>query len=152
LQATPIDHSPVRMPLDRLFSSDRLIYRYLENTPESREHYLSVLLKDPETYGQSSYRLLSPLTLDDINKTFSGAAATLLSVVIHLKHEDGREPTAQDPPVGWLALESPAISRQHRSCSLSITISPDYQGKGYGSESITWALNWAFGVAGMHSV
>jgi len=140
------------MSLDRLFTSDRLIYRALENTLESREHYLSVLLQDPETFGQSSNTLLKPVTANDLEKTFSGAADAFLAVVIHLKTENGKEPTANNPPVGWLSLDSPPASRHHRSCTLGITIASAYQGKGYGTEAITWVVDWAFRVAGMHAV
>jgi len=140
------------MSLDRLFSSDRLIYRALENTPESRAHYHSVLLQDPETFGQSSNWLLKPPTTNDLEKTFSGAVDVFLSVVIHFKPENGKEPTPNNPPVGWLSLDSSPVSRHHRSCTMGITIASAYQGKGYGTEAITWAVDWAFRVAGMHAV
>ncbi|KAE9369343.1 GNAT family acetyltransferase, partial [Stipitochalara longipes BDJ] len=141
------------MPLSHLFSSDRLIYRALENTSESRDHFRNVVLKDSETFGQASFnKLLKPLTSNDLEKTFSGAADVFLAVVIHLQNEDRKEPTPGTPPVGWLSLDSPPASRHHRSCTMGITISTDYQRKGYGTEAITWAVNWAFRVAGMHAV
>ena len=31
-------------------------------------------------------------------------------------------------------------------------IQSEYQGKGYGTEAIQWALNWAFQMAGLHRV
>ena len=111
-----------------------------------------MLLKDPETFGQSSSTLLKPLTVDALEKTFSGAADVFLSVVIHLKLDHGQEPAPNNPPLGWLSLDSPPKSRHHRSCSLGIVIASGYQGKGYGTEAITWALDWAFRIAGMHAV
>lgn len=139
------------MSFDRLFSSTRLIYRALENTPENRDHFLDGVLKDPATLGQSSNKLLKPLTSNDVEKTFSGAADAFLSVVIYLKQEVG-EPTPETPPVGWLSLDSHPVSRHHRSCTMGITISTEYQEMGYGTEAITWAVDWAFRVAGMHAV
>jgi GNAT superfamily N-acetyltransferase len=139
------------MSFDHLFSSDRLIYRALENTPENREHFLNVVLKDPATFGQCFNKLLKPLTSNNVEKTFSGAADAFLSVVIYLKQE-ARGPTLETPPVGWLSLDSHPASRHHRSCTLGITIRTEYQGMGYGTETITWAVDWAFRVAGMHAV
>lgn len=38
----------------------------------------------------------------------------------------------------------------HRRTELGITILPGYQGKGYGRETIEWALDYAFRRAGLH--
>lgn len=40
----------------------------------------------------------------------------------------------------------------HRNAGLSIELLNTYQGKGYGSEAIFWALNWAFQIAGLHRI
>ena len=39
-----------------------------------------------------------------------------------------------------------------RYSELGIGLLPGYQGKGFGSEAIKWALRWAFGSAGLHRV
>lgn len=35
---------------------------------------------------------------------------------------------------------------------MGIVLNAAHQGQGHGTEAITWALDWAFGVAGLHSV
>jgi hypothetical protein len=139
------------MSFDHLFSSYRLIYRNVENTAENRGCYLNMVLNDPTTFGQSVNRLLKPLSAADVDKTFSGAADAFLSVVIFLKQE-GAQPALGTTPVGWLSLDSHPSSRHHRSCTLGITIATDFQDKGYGTEAITWVVDWAFRVAGMYAV
>lgn len=41
---------------------------------------------------------------------------------------------------------------QNRGAKMGISIRPEDQGKGYGSEAIQWALEWAFVHAGLHRV
>jgi RimJ/RimL family protein N-acetyltransferase len=140
------------MSFDHLFSSDRLIYRALEDTTENKEHFRNVMLNDPNTVGQSVNRLLKPLTSADVDRSFSGASESFLSVIMYLKPEGAHPSSPTTPPVGWLSLDSHPTSRHHRSCTMGITISTDYQGQGYGTEAIIWALDWAFRIAGMHAV
>jgi hypothetical protein len=45
------------MLVDRLFSSDQLIYRALDYTAKAKEHFLNMMLNDPTTFGQSTNRL-----------------------------------------------------------------------------------------------
>ncbi|KAH7551890.1 acyl-CoA N-acyltransferase [Bipolaris maydis] len=40
----------------------------------------------------------------------------------------------------------------HRTMEIALDILPAYQGKGYGSEAINWALDFGFRRAGLHSV
>lgn len=54
--------------------------------------------------------------------------------------------------IGWLTLDSHTLTRHHRSCTLGIMLASAYQGQGYGTEAINWALDWAFRVAAMHAV
>lgn len=41
---------------------------------------------------------------------------------------------------------------QHRNTEIGLGILPEFQGKGYGSEAINWALDYAFRLAGLHRV
>lgn len=62
--------------------------------------------------------------------------------------------TLEDPiPIGTISLtaSTPSLAH-HRKTSLGVTIASPYQGKGYGSEVILWALEWAFRHANMHRV
>jgi RimJ/RimL family protein N-acetyltransferase len=40
----------------------------------------------------------------------------------------------------------------HRFTEIGLDILPEYQGKGYGGEAITWALDYAFRLAGLNRV
>lgn len=70
--------------------------------------------------------------------------------------EEEEEAAAEEelPPtaIGWLTLSCPALTLHHRSCTLGIMIGSAHQGRGYGTEAINWALDWAFRVAAMHAV
>jgi RimJ/RimL family protein N-acetyltransferase len=46
----------------------------------------------------------------------------------------------------------PKKTAHHRATELGIDILPAYQGKGYGAEAISWALDYAFRRAGLHRV
>jgi hypothetical protein len=84
------------MSFDLLFSSDHLIYRALENTPENIEHFLDVVLQE--------------LTSNDVDKTFSGATDAFLSVVKYLKQE-GAEPTPDTRQLGgFLSTRIPSLA------------------------------------------
>ena len=55
--------------------------------------------------------------------------------------------------IGQLHLSAlPPHMTHHRSTELGIDILPAYQGRGYGSEAIEWALDYAFRRAGLHRV
>jgi len=62
--------------------------------------------------------------------------------------------TANKPiPIGVISLMAiEANLAHHRSTSLGLQIAPPYQGQGYGSEVILWALDWAFRHANLHRV
>ncbi|CAG5155682.1 uncharacterized protein ALTATR162_LOCUS3782 [Alternaria atra] len=55
--------------------------------------------------------------------------------------------------VGEIHLSAlPMHKQHHRNTEIGLDILPKYQGKGYGSEAIYWALNYAFRRAGLHRV
>jgi RimJ/RimL family protein N-acetyltransferase len=56
-------------------------------------------------------------------------------------------------PIGVLLIyEVPSELRHHRSVTFGIEIKPGQQGYGYGTETVRWALDWAFKTAGLHRV
>lgn len=162
--------TPGRLSFDQLFRSKRLIFRALENSPEHTAFIRDVMADDPETYAQSTNRLLVPLTADDVENDVEGLAKCLLAAVICLVPEQDTEESEDEgrghspseaggstarhglTAVGWLTLDCHALTRHHRSCTLGIMIASAHQGEGYGTEAINWALDWAFRVAGMHAV
>ncbi|KAF2157257.1 acyl-CoA N-acyltransferase [Myriangium duriaei CBS 260.36] len=56
-------------------------------------------------------------------------------------------------PIGYICLSgSESHNAHHRHTMIGLTVASKYQGKGYGSEAIKWALNWAFVHANIHRV
>lgn len=156
---------PGRMSFDHLFRSKRLVFRALENSPEHTTFIRDVMVDDPETYAQSTNRLLVPLSVDDVEHDVAGLAKSLLAVVICLLPEAAEESDDEHErshevgstrhgltAIGWLTLDCHTLTRHHRSCTLGIMIASAHQGEGYGTEAINWAMDWAFRVAGMHAV
>lgn len=98
------------------------------------------------------------------------AEKTLLGAVIWLPHTEGTTKdeikTLKEKSVhGGAMVEEYGIaigeihlsrlapdSVHHRFTEIGLDILPDYQGKGYGGEAITWALDYAFRRAGLHRV
>ena len=56
-------------------------------------------------------------------------------------------------PIGQIHLNGSSLrTTHHRRTELGLDILPQYQGQGYGSEAIRWALDYAFSRTGMHKV
>jgi len=76
---------------------------------------------------------------------------TLLGVMICLR-SDGNE-TEKPRAIGAMHLcKSGDGMAHHRNTEIGIEILEEFQGKGYGSEAITWILEWAFKRLGLHRV
>jgi len=59
----------------------------------------------------------------------------------------------QPTPIGIIHLMSAEATRaHHRATELGISIHPAHQSRGYGSEAILWALEFAFKHANLHRV
>lgn len=189
--------NPARMAsFDHLFRTKRLVFRAMENSSEHTNFIRDMMVDDPETYAQSTNRLLSPLAYDDVENDIAGLVKSLLAVIICLRPEhDDRHQDVEDEEreededeeeeveeeeqqprrrahhhhhqrqhhgagadgdhltaIGWLTLDCHALTLHHRSCTLGIMLGSAHQGRGYGTEAIDWALDWAFRVAGMHAV
>lgn len=152
---------------DHLFHTKRLVFRALENSGEHTAFIRDLMVDDPETYAQSTNRLLAPLAYDDVENDIAGLVKSLLAVIIYLRPEHGGQHDDDDhaeetqskrkqsedlTAIGWLTLDCHALTLHHRSCTLGIIIASAHQGEGYGTEAIHWALDWAFRVAGMHAI
>lgn len=139
------------MAFNHLFRSKRLIFRGIENNAEDKSFYYNMILNDPVGYAQSSNVLLKPPSLDDIGKSLESSQDSLFQVVICLQPSED-DVNAKPIPIGQISLHAHPKTRHHRSCALGIMIGAPYQGKGYGTEAIQWALDWAFRAANMHAV
>jgi GNAT superfamily N-acetyltransferase len=160
--------------MENAFRSTRLIYRALEGNDEDKKFMHESIQLDPVNFKQSDARLFrpQPKRLSD-NTTALIAKLPFLSVMLCLPDtspdvfpsavktdtadkstediKDGSEPKLI--PIGFICLsDSRGETYQHRSSTLGISIAKSYQGKGYGSEGINWALDWASRFGGLHSI
>jgi RimJ/RimL family protein N-acetyltransferase len=168
--------------METAFCSSHLTYRAIEDNDEYRKFLHTAIQADPVTFAQSDNRLFRPQTNETSNSmTSSTSSKALLGVMICLqssnldpshqeqinkleqaveKHQSdddlsGHAAQKETKPIsiGFLCLSgSSPGTQQHRNSNLGIAIAKPYQGQGYGSEAINWALDWAFNFGGLHSV
>lgn len=150
------------------FRSERLVYRALAGADD--DAFLMRLLGDAETYGNLSAGVARPFTQGMIEEKRKRFASLFLFVIICLPSsgvgaasgatrlqddaEEGAEKAQTPPtPIGMLMLvEDDKNEPQHRNTRLGLAFEGPYRGRGYGSESIEWALEWAFETAGLHRI
>jgi RimJ/RimL family protein N-acetyltransferase len=157
--------------------SKRLVYRAVEDNEEDRKYCHDVFHNDPVILGQAYLELFKPQSRRMSTDLFAlWPKDKLLAVLICLpssspemiaeSHEGGRGvseketnevgKTTSSPkpvPIGAVTLTRaiPEL-QQHRRTELGVIIAAPYRGKGYGSEAINWAVDWAFEFAGLHRV
>lgn len=143
-----------KMPssLQNAFRSDRLLYRAIENNEADKDWYHTQIQNDPVGFALGDSNLLRPQIKSRNDEALLDAQKGLLGVMICLP-----APTAAEDatPIGILTLNDENGSNyrhHHRLAVLSIAIAPDYQDKGYGGETIRWAVDWAFLRANIHSI
>ena len=137
--------------------TERFYFRAWD-TSRDKDWYITIH-SDPRVYYNTFKGTFQPMkkgTLDPVIHEFDKA---LLCVVICRKPSPGLN-TADQPAadsdedrIGILLIKSiPPNLAQNRCADLGIELAFDAQGKGYGTEVLRWALNWAFGMANLHRV
>ncbi|KAF2156202.1 putative GNAT family acetyltransferase [Myriangium duriaei CBS 260.36] len=150
-----------------VWASDRLIYRAVENDDEA---FMIEINAHETDYLNASPYLPRPIGKKSTEGALKWLQESLLGVIVCLPPEgvdaaavspavltDTNKDAAKDKPkptpIGFISLSnSPPHFAHHRNTSMAITIASKYQGKGYGSEGIKWALEWAFMHANLHRV
>lgn len=147
------------------FRSERLIYRQMQKN-DSDKDFVSSFYFDPVSRGLAGGLMLhdkdTKSRREDVETMITHA---MLAVVICLPPEkepeeaeqsDGMErrrvESERSTPIGWLRLSKTKEDYPRRFTALGINIHERYQNKGYGSESVNWALDWAFNFAGAYKV
>ena len=136
-----------------LYQSERLTYRAY-NVPKDDDFYHS-MHADPAVFLNTWKGLPRPITKKTIEHIRAMFEDGLLCVVICTKPlsmtASGAEPEPE--PIGVLTIRSISPDLAHNRCGdLGIELRADTHGKGYGSEALRWALNWAFETANLHRV
>lgn len=144
------------------FESERLVFRIFRRSRIEDLHWFNTeIASDYVTRLMSSAdRLIQPFTSaehEQQDKTISEDA--LLSVIICRKVTDIPlgQPLGQplETRIGIMQLTGEAIAvttRHNRKTRLLVQICRCARGRKFGFEAVNWALNWAFGTAGMHRV
>lgn len=161
------------------FRSARLLYRTVEDDDGDFVHSVE---SDPAVSGNSKVDLLKPASKRGATGLLHFMQETaLLGVIICLQpsptpshppavesatvttfmsstRQTNKKPRSTERrdanPIGYISLshELGPANPHHRNASISISLASDYQGQGYGTEAINWALDWAFEIAGLHRV
>lgn len=129
------------------FRSPRLAYRLVE--PDDEAFFLK-MQQDPIALRNSNAQIFKPASKKDARDFMKAVEEALLGVVILLPSPDS---VSKVISIGVIHL-SPLRQdlAHHRFTEIGINILKPYQNKGYGTEAINWALDWAFQTAGMHRV
>lgn len=134
---------------DNPFRSERLLYRAVES-PDDDTLFQRIQSEPAELQNSNAFLMRPQSRKDAANYQKYVAEEALIGVVICLLPSG---PDKAAVPIGTVHLApfKPTMSH-HRFTELGINILNAYHGKGYGSEAILWALQWAFQVAGVHRV
>jgi RimJ/RimL family protein N-acetyltransferase len=160
--------------MDKAFTSPRLTYRAFEDSDEHKNFFHKSIQSDPTNFAQSDISLFRPQSLKASNESFTNISKALLAVMIYItpdtnsstskgeeqkqdidvKEEKDTVEKKEDVPIGFFCLANTfgPTNNHHRTCTLGIAIASPYHNRGYGSEAINWALDWAFRFGNIHSV
>jgi GNAT superfamily N-acetyltransferase len=150
------------------FASARLTYRSIRAADSAIFNAITADTIGFINSNTSNIHLPSDTDTTDFMKYC--ADKCLLGAVVWLSHPDGitkdeikalkeaseyGEATVEGwgTAIGQLHLTRLAPDAvHHRYTEIAIDILPEFQGKGYGSEAVTWALDYAFRRANLHRV
>ncbi|KAI0384785.1 acyl-CoA N-acyltransferase [Hypomontagnella monticulosa] len=160
------------------WKSERLVYRALQDNDADHTFMHEAIAGDPVGFPLAYPEVFRPQSKAMTATLLTAMRNKSLSVVICLPADEPREAASKGQsnhpqtlqtggrkdsntqreiltplPIGILTLSGPKQENyQHRKTMLGINIISAYQGKGYGSEAINWALDWAFRFGGFHRV
>lgn len=153
------------------FQSARLVFRAIE---EEDDPFLQSMNNDHIARMNAYCGQPKPSSKTSAKGIREWLAENLLGVIVCLNpefaEEDTRPPSGTLPittastgfginqdlqpiPIGWLGLMgTEAGYLHHRETAISITLHQSHRGHGYGREAIEWALDYSFGLMGLHRV
>lgn len=151
-----------------VWKSERLVYRGVE--PED-DPVLYKISNNPESFMNSAPFLPTPRTQKSAVEFREWLSSCTMAAAMCLpapqssddaadkKSDKTSDKTADKPSdkpvaIGFISLEKPGMPQLQflRRTEISLTILPEYQGQGYGTEALNWVLRWAFQHANMHRV
>lgn len=140
----------LKRPVEKTFVSERLVFRSVE-ADDAQKFY--EMIGEPGCMELGLPKIPRPANRKQVDEFVAKVQpSALLFVFICLREssEDGH-PIA-GTPIGSinLSLPSPDAKAGHRTSSLGVFLVEAYRSKGYGSEAVTWAMDWAFNYSGIH--
>ncbi|KAF4966591.1 hypothetical protein FSARC_5755 [Fusarium sarcochroum] len=144
--------------IDKAFQSERLVFRTPENNDEDRDFLFTHLENDPLNASLGDLNLLRPKTKKSVEEFIVQMQKATLPIVMCLSTEEAKkhDKDASGPvTIGYMVLGwggKPPNRDHHRNIAIGLTIAEPFQNKGYGGETINWALDWAFRFGGYHRV
>jgi RimJ/RimL family protein N-acetyltransferase len=149
------------------FRSERLVYQALENNDSEKKWFYKLQL-EPVGVGQSNNRIFRPYNREGTDKMFESITkSALIAVKIYLpkspnnneQHDDKTDSKSKQPsgesavnPIGFVSLHVEGPRESSHSGMIGIQMFEEYTGKGYGSETINWIVDWAFRFANLHRI
>ncbi|KAJ5837101.1 hypothetical protein N7447_003127 [Penicillium robsamsonii] len=141
--------------LGELSKSSRLIYRAPESSEEDIAFFHNHIVNDDVIKALGGRRLPRPYPKKATEEFIKSLQESILGVVICLPQDSPEaEQTSQPVPIGCVSVVSltgPGYAH-HRNAMIAISLADGFRGKGYGGETINWALDWAFQHVGLHRV
>ena len=140
------------------YCSERLIYRALENNDKDIDYLFKYHESDPLNAVLAGPSLIRPKNRKSAEDLMDKLQKCTFCVMVCLSPSEAKAQgiESSDPvPIGFVLLGwggTPDAHKHHRQTSLGINLSTPYNNKGYGSEAINWALDWAFRFGGYHRV
>ncbi|KAF5674114.1 hypothetical protein FCIRC_7883 [Fusarium circinatum] len=134
----------------KAFQSERLIYRSPEDNDKDKEFFFKHIENDPVAKALSDPSILRPKNKKDVADFLTEFQKSVLAVVLCLSPDEAKKQNieSEEPvPIGFICIGwggKPKNREQHRATHIGIVIADDFRNKGYGGESINWALDWAF--------
>lgn len=133
------------------YRSARLLYRAPEDNPTD-DVFFQALYGDPAVASMASRVLQRPLSTKERKELRAKAEAdAFLSVVICITPEEGSDKEPEAIGAIYLVGQGPLFIH-NRSHEFGIVIARQYQNKGYGTEAVSWMLDWSFLIAGLHRI
>lgn len=141
--------------LHNAFRSDRLLFRAIEDSEADQRWFYTRIQSDPVAFALLDSSVLRPQIRSRSDEKLADLQKGLLGVMICLPAYHDGEDFIPQKQIGIVSLDDEAggnYRHHHRLAVLAVAIATEYQGLGYGTEAIRWAVDWAFERANIHSV
>lgn len=146
----------------KIFTTERLIMEPWDpRDKETNDFLYGTLYRNPAVEAYATGDMLSPRTRSAIDDPVwvGRLESNPFKAIICLKPDNWAE-IANKPalgfrgtPIGFIGMWGIELKQmQHQSASMGLSLAPEYQGKGYGTEAVKFMVDWAFRHGNFHSL